>query len=136
VASVADAAGGTRTEVRPPPRRRLSSPIAHSALRLDSSPPSTTTPFTYPLFRVVEPNRHTRPSGHLVPDLYRAGCPFRGASRDSRRCRDLPATELAKLNRERQEQLQRLAATGEHVRVVAVAIEVSGAIAYGYLAAL
>jgi hypothetical protein len=40
----------------------------------------------------------------------------RAASRQSRRARQLPATKPAKLSPERQEQLRRLAATGEPIR--------------------
>jgi DNA invertase Pin-like site-specific DNA recombinase len=45
----------------------------------------------------------------------------RAASRESRRARRLPATKPYKLSPERQEQLRRLAATGEPVRELAAA---------------
>lgn len=60
----------------------------------------------------------------------------RAASRDSRRARQLPATKPAKLTFERQEQLRRLAATGEPVHELARAFGVSRATAYRYLAKL
>lgn len=60
----------------------------------------------------------------------------RAASRDSRRVRQLPATKPAKLTPERQEQLRRLAATGEPVPELAQAFGVSRATAYRYLAKL
>jgi len=43
----------------------------------------------------------------------------RAASRDSRRARRLPATKPPKLSPERQQQLRRLAATGEPIRELA-----------------
>ncbi len=43
----------------------------------------------------------------------------RASSRDSRRARGLPTTKPLKLSPERQEQLRRLAATGESVRELA-----------------
>lgn len=58
----------------------------------------------------------------------------RAASRDSRRARQLPATKPAKLTPERQEQLRRLARTGEPVHELARAFGVSRATAYRYLA--
>lgn len=57
----------------------------------------------------------------------------RAASRDSRRVRRLPATKPAKLSSARQEQLRRLAATGEPVHELAKAFGVSRATAYRYL---
>lgn len=60
----------------------------------------------------------------------------RAASRDSRRARQLPATKPAKLTPERQEQLRRLAGTGEPVHELARAFGVSRATAYRYLARL
>ena len=60
----------------------------------------------------------------------------RAASRDSRRARQLPATKPAKLTPERQEQLRRLAGTGEPVHELAQAFGVSRATAYRYLAKL
>lgn len=60
----------------------------------------------------------------------------RAASRDSRRIRQLPATKPAKLTPERQEQLRRLAATGEPVPELAQAFGTSRATAYRYLAKL
>lgn len=60
----------------------------------------------------------------------------RAASRDSRRARQLPATKPAKLTFDRQEQLRRLAATGEPVRELARAFGISRATAYRYLANL
>jgi Resolvase, N terminal domain len=47
------------------------------------------------------------------------GCERRAASRESRRARQLPATTPHKLTVDRQEQLRRLAATGEPVRELA-----------------
>jgi DNA invertase Pin-like site-specific DNA recombinase len=58
----------------------------------------------------------------------------RAASRDSRRSRRLPPTKPTKLTLDRQEQLRRLAATGEPVRELAAAFGVSRATAYRYLA--
>lgn len=57
----------------------------------------------------------------------------RAASRESRRARRLPATKPPKLTAERQEQLRRLAATGEPVPELAKAFGVSRATAYRYL---
>ena len=57
----------------------------------------------------------------------------RAASRESRRARDLPATKPAKLTAARQEQLRRLAATGEPVRELATAFGIGRATAYRYL---
>lgn len=58
----------------------------------------------------------------------------RAASRQSRRSRQLPATKPAKLSPERQEQLRRLAATGEPVTELAAAFGIGRATAYRYLA--
>jgi DNA invertase Pin-like site-specific DNA recombinase len=58
----------------------------------------------------------------------------RGASRQSRRTRKLPATKPPKLTADRQEQLRRLAATGEPVRELAAAFGIGRATAYRYLA--
>lgn len=58
----------------------------------------------------------------------------RAASRASRRARELPATKPAKLTLERQQQLRRLAATGEPVPELAKAFAISRATAYRYLA--
>jgi DNA invertase Pin-like site-specific DNA recombinase len=58
----------------------------------------------------------------------------RATSRNSRRARQLPVTKPAKLTRDRQEQLRRLAATGEPVHELARAFGVSRATAYRYLA--
>jgi DNA invertase Pin-like site-specific DNA recombinase len=57
----------------------------------------------------------------------------RAASRESRRTRRLPATKPPKLSSERQEQLRRLAATGEPVHELAKAFGVGRATAYRYL---
>jgi DNA invertase Pin-like site-specific DNA recombinase len=57
----------------------------------------------------------------------------RATSRESRRSRDLPATKPPKLTAERQEQLRRLAATGEPVRELAAAFGIGRATAYRYL---
>lgn len=57
----------------------------------------------------------------------------RAASRDSRRRRQLPATKPPKLSPGRQEQLRRLAATGEPVRELAAAFGIGRATAYRYL---
>lgn len=59
----------------------------------------------------------------------------RAASRDSRRARRLPATKPAKLALERQEQLRRLAETGEPIHELAKAFGISRATAYRYLSA-
>ena len=56
------------------------------------------------------------------------------ASRHSRRYRQLPATKPPKLSPERQEQLRRLAATGEPVTKLAAAFGIGRATAYRYLA--
>jgi len=58
----------------------------------------------------------------------------RAAARQSRRARNLPATKPHKLSPERQEQLRRLAATGEPVGELAAAFGVGRATAYRYLA--
>lgn len=58
----------------------------------------------------------------------------RAASRVSRRTRQLPPTKPYKLTADRQEQLRRLAATGEPVRELAAAFGVGRATAYRYLA--
>lgn len=58
----------------------------------------------------------------------------RAASRQARRDRHLPATKPPKLSLERQEQLRRLAATGEPVRELAAAFGIGRATAYRYLA--
>ena len=58
----------------------------------------------------------------------------RAASRDSRRARRLPATKPAKLSLERQQQLRRLAETGEPVHELAQAFGISRATAYRYMA--
>ncbi len=57
----------------------------------------------------------------------------RAASRQSRLTRQLPATKPTKLTAERQEQLRRLAATGEPVRELASAFGISRATAYRYV---
>jgi DNA invertase Pin-like site-specific DNA recombinase len=57
----------------------------------------------------------------------------RAASRESRRARSLPATKPPKLSPERQEQLRRLAATGEPVHQLAEAFGIGRATAYRYL---
>ena len=57
----------------------------------------------------------------------------RAASRQSRRSRQLPATKPPKLSLERQEQLRRLAATGEPVAELATAFGIGRATAYRYL---
>lgn len=58
----------------------------------------------------------------------------RAASRQTRRERHLPATKPPKLSPERQQQLRRLAATGEPVRELAAAFGIGRATAYRYLA--
>ncbi len=58
----------------------------------------------------------------------------RAAARQSRRARNFPATKPHKLSPERQEQLRRLAATGEPVGELAAAFGVGRATAYRYLA--
>lgn len=58
----------------------------------------------------------------------------RAASRHSRRSRRLPATKPPKLSPERQDQLRRLAATGEPVTELAAAFGIGRATAYRYLA--
>jgi DNA invertase Pin-like site-specific DNA recombinase len=57
----------------------------------------------------------------------------RASSRESRRARQLPATKPLKLSADRQEQLHRLAATGEPVRELAAAFGIGRATAYRYL---
>lgn len=57
----------------------------------------------------------------------------RAASRQSRRTRQLPATKPYKLPADRQEQLRRLAATGEPVHELARAFGIGRATAYRYL---
>jgi DNA invertase Pin-like site-specific DNA recombinase len=57
----------------------------------------------------------------------------RNASRQSRRARHLPATKPPKLSLDRQEQLRRLAATGEPVRELAKAFGIGRATAHRYL---
>jgi DNA invertase Pin-like site-specific DNA recombinase len=57
----------------------------------------------------------------------------RAASRDSRRARQLPATKPYKLSGERQEQLRRLASSGEPVHELAKAFGIGRATAYRYL---
>lgn len=58
----------------------------------------------------------------------------REASRESRRARRLPATKPPKLSAEKQQQLRRLAATGESVPELAKAFGIGRATAYRYLA--
>jgi DNA invertase Pin-like site-specific DNA recombinase len=58
----------------------------------------------------------------------------RAVSRESRRARDLPATKPHKLTPARQEQLRRLAATGEPVRELAAAFGIGRTTAYRYIA--
>jgi DNA invertase Pin-like site-specific DNA recombinase len=58
----------------------------------------------------------------------------RAASRQARRARGVPATKPPKLSPERQEQLRRLAATGEPVTELAAAFGIGRATAYRYLA--
>jgi DNA invertase Pin-like site-specific DNA recombinase len=57
----------------------------------------------------------------------------RAASREARRSRSLPATKPPKLSAARQEQLCRLAATGEPVDELAAAFGIGRASAYRYL---
>ena len=57
----------------------------------------------------------------------------RAASRESRRARSLPATKPHKLSADRQQQLRRLASTGEPVAELAAAFGISRATAYRYL---
>ena len=57
----------------------------------------------------------------------------RAQSRESRRARSMPATKPYKLSPDRQEQLRRLAATGEPVRELASAFGIGRATAYRYL---
>jgi DNA invertase Pin-like site-specific DNA recombinase len=57
----------------------------------------------------------------------------RAASRESRRARHLPATKPPKLSPVRQEQLRRLAVTGEPVHQLAEAFGIGRATAYRYL---
>jgi DNA invertase Pin-like site-specific DNA recombinase len=58
----------------------------------------------------------------------------RAVSRESRRTRQLPATKPHKLTADRQEQLRRLAATGEPIPELAKAFGIGRATAYRYLA--
>jgi DNA invertase Pin-like site-specific DNA recombinase len=67
----------------------------------------------------------------LELELGRERC---AASRDSRRALRLPATRPAKLSPERQQQLRRLAETGESVHELALAFGISRATAYLYMA--
>jgi DNA invertase Pin-like site-specific DNA recombinase len=60
----------------------------------------------------------------------------RAASRQSRQARGLPTTKPTKLTAERQQQLRRLAATGEPVPELAKAFGIGRATAYRYLAGL
>ena len=60
----------------------------------------------------------------------------RAASRESRRAKSLPATKPYKLSADRQQQLRRLAATGEPVRELAAAFGIGRATAYRYLSPL
>jgi DNA invertase Pin-like site-specific DNA recombinase len=57
----------------------------------------------------------------------------RAASRQSRRAGQLPATKPPKLGPERQDQLRRLAATGESVRELAKTFGIGRATVYRYL---
>lgn len=57
----------------------------------------------------------------------------RADSRQSRRTRGLPATKPPKLSADRQEQLRRLASTGEPVRNLAETFGIGRATAYRYL---
>jgi DNA invertase Pin-like site-specific DNA recombinase len=57
----------------------------------------------------------------------------RAASREARRTRQLPATKPPKLTADRQDQLRRLAATGEPVRELAATFGIGPATAYRYL---
>ena len=57
----------------------------------------------------------------------------RASSRDSRRARSLPTTKPLKRSPERQEQLRRLAATGESVRELACVFGIGRATAYRFL---
>jgi DNA invertase Pin-like site-specific DNA recombinase len=57
----------------------------------------------------------------------------RAASRHARRARGVPATKPPKLSADRQEQLRRLAATGEPVAELAAAFGIGRATAYRYL---
>lgn len=59
----------------------------------------------------------------------------RAASRASRRSRQLPVTKPTKLSTERQEQLRRLAATGEPIGELAAAFGIGRATAYRYIGA-
>lgn len=59
----------------------------------------------------------------------------RAASRASRRARRLPATKPTKLTLQRQQQLRRLAETGEPVHELAKAFGISRATAYRYVSA-
>jgi len=60
----------------------------------------------------------------------------RAASRESRRVRQLPPTKPPKLTPDRQEQLRRLAETGEPVRELAAAFGIGRATAYRYLSSV
>jgi DNA invertase Pin-like site-specific DNA recombinase len=57
----------------------------------------------------------------------------RAASREARHSRQLPATKPPKLSAERQDQLRRLAATGEPIGELAAAFGIGRATAYRYL---
>ena len=99
-----------------------------------------------PVARLARRHRHSHPDwprggghhGHsrrtrtgVRPEL--GGRERRAASRESRRARQLPATKPPKLTADRQEQLRRLAATGEPVRELAAAFGIGRATAYRYL---
>jgi DNA invertase Pin-like site-specific DNA recombinase len=80
----------------------------------------------------------TRPAGaaimaSLAERELELGRERRAMSRESRRTRHMSATKPPKLSVERQEQLRRLAATGEPVRELAEAFGISRATAYRYL---
>ena len=91
--------------------------------------------------RLTRRNRHRHAHGRAVAAIMATlaelelelGRERRAASRESRRARQLPATKPPKLTLERQEQLRRLAATGEPVRELAAAFGIGRATAYRYL---
>ena len=69
----------------------------------------------------------------IMASLAELGRERRAASRESRRARHLPATKPPKLSPERQEQLRRLAVTGEPVHQLAEAFGIGRATAIRYL---
>ena len=103
--------------------------------------PSPTLVIAESIARLTRRDRHSHPSrarsrcdmATLAELELELGKERRAASRESRRARQLPATKPPKLTAERQQQLRRLAATGEPVRELAAAFGIGRATAYRYL---